>query len=519
MQNNYYFLRQLTRQIETKISGLKLMECFSQEKDELVLGFAAARGKKKNYKEFYIKAVVFPDFSCLYFTDQFERARKNSIDLFSQLLDLEVAGVRQFLNERCFAIDFEQGFSLVFKMYGNRSNIILFSNGEVIDLFHSRIVADKNLDIQSLDRSIDQSHEAFMANNQDHRKLFPTFGKLVNAHLEQEPLTWERIQKVVYQLEYPSYYLIRWQHEIHLSLLPMGEVLQEFQEPMEAINAFYVQYNKVSTLDKEKADILRKLNKEKKQTELYLKDAYQRLETIDSAIKNEEIGHILMANLHQIPERAEKADLFDFYRNQDISIKLRADLTPQKNAENFYRKAKNEKIEIEKIMENIENREELLKSLNLHIEKIEEAEHLKALRTYLKTNKLSRNTTQAISYKDLFKRFEVEGFEILVGRNAKNNDLLTQQYAYKEDLWLHARDAQGSHVLVKYKSGKKIPNSVKEAAASLAAYYSKRRNETLAPVILTQKKFVRKTKDLAEGQVIVEKEEVVMVEPKLPDNS
>ena len=518
MQNNYYFLRQLTRQIETRISGLKLMECFSQEKDELVLGFAAARGKKKNYKEFYIKAVVFPDFSCLYFTDQFERARKNSIDLFNQLIDLEVTGVRQFLNERCFAIEFEQGFSLLFKMYGNRSNIVLCGNAEVIDLFHSRIVADKNLNIDNLDRTIDQSYEAFIANNQDYKKLFPTFGKLVNAHLEQEPITWDNIQKVVHQLEHPRYYLVRWQHELHLSLLPIGEVLHEYQEPIEAINSFYVQYNKVSTLDKEKAEVLRKLNKEKKQTDLYLKDAYQRLELIDSEIKNEEIGHILMANLHQISERAEKVELFDFYRNQDITIKLRADLTPQKNAENFYRKAKNEKIEIEKIMENIESREDLLKSLNLHIEKIEEAEYLKALRNYLKANKLIRNTNQAISYKDLFKRFEVEGFEILVGRNAKNNDLLTQQYAYKEDLWLHARDAQGSHVLVKYKAGKKIPNSVKEAAASLAAYYSKRRNETMAPVILTQKKFVRKTKDLAEGQVIVEKEEVVMVEPKLPNS-
>ena len=120
-----------------------------------------------------------------------------------------------------------------------------------------------------------------------------------------------------------------------------------------------------------------------------------------------------------------------------------------------------------------------------------------------------------ITYKELFKRFEVEGFEILVGKNSKNNDILTQQYAYKEDLWLHARDATGSHVVVKYKAGKKIPNSVIEAAASLAAYFSKRRNETLAPVIVTQKKFVRKPKGLADGQVVVEKEEVVMVEPRL----
>lgn len=492
------------------------MECFSQEKDELVFGFAAARGKKKNYKEFYIKAVMFPDFACLYFNDQFERARKNSADLFDQLLDLEVTGVRQFLNERCFAINFEQGFSVVFKMYGNRSNIILFQNDEVIDLFHSKIVADKNLRISTLDRPIDQSYEAFLAQNQDYKRLFPTFGKVVNAWLEEAPVTWEKIQEVVHQLENPGYYIIRWEHQLHLSLLPVDEVIQEFQTPLDAINAFYIQYNKVSTLDKEKAEILRKLTKEKKQTELYLRDAYQRLEGVDSTIKNEEIGHILMANLHQIPERAEKAELFDFYRNQNIVIKLKPELSPQKNAEHFYRKSKNEKIEIEKIMENIESREELLRTLNRHIEKTEQAEHLKALRSYLKANKLVRNNSQAASYKELFKRFEVEGFEILVGRNAKNNDLLTQQYAYKEDLWLHARDAQGSHVVVKYKAGKKIPNTVIECAASLAAYYSKRRNETLAPVILTQKKFVRKTKDLAEGQVIVEKEEVVMVEPKMP---
>lgn len=516
VQNNYYFLRQLTRQIETKITGLKLMECFSQEKDELVFGFAAARGKNRNYKEFFIKAVVFPDFSCLYFTDQFERAKKNSIDLFNQLMDLEVTGVRQFLNERCFAINFEQGFSVVFKMYGNRSNIILFQNDEVLDLFHSKIVADKNLRVSTLDRLIDQSYEAFLSQNQDYKKLFPTFGKVVNAYLEEEPVTWQKIQEVLDKLKNPSYYIIRWEHQLYLSLIPFGEIIQEFQQPVEAINAFYILYNKVSTLDKEKAEILRKLTKEKKQTELYLKDAYQRLENVDTTIKNEEIGHILMANLHQIPERAEKAELFDFYRDKEIVIKLKPELSPQKNAENFYRKAKNEKIEIEKIVENIESREELLRNLNMHIEQIEQAEHLKALRNYLKINKLVRNSSQAVSYKDLFKRFEVEGFEILVGRNARNNDLLTQQYAYKEDLWLHARDAQGSHVVVKYKAGKKIPNTVKESAASLAAYYSKRRNETLAPVILTLKKFVRKTKDLAEGQVIVEKEEVVMVEPKIP---
>ncbi len=519
MQNNYYFLRQLTKQIETKIVGLKLMECFSQEKDELVFGFAAARGKNRNYKEFYIKAVILPDFTSLYFTDKFERARRNSVDLFEQLMDLEVTGVRQFLNERCFSIDFEQNFSIVFKMYGTRSNLILCHNQEVIELFHSRIISDKNLIINQLDREIDQSYERFLSEKQDYRKLFPTFGKVVNAQLEVGKSTWEDIQKIVNQLENPRYYLVRWEHQLHLSLLPVGEVIQEFEQPMEAMNAFYIAYNKVNTLDAEKVEVLRKLTKEKKQTEAYLQNSYQRMESLDSEVKNEEIGHILMANLHQIEERAERVELFDFYRNCNITIKLRSDLSPQKNAENFYRKSKNEKIELEKLMENIENREQLLTVINNYIENIEAAENLKILRSYLKANGLAPNTKLKIqSYRELFKRFEVEGFEILVGKNSKNNDLLTQQYAYKEDLWLHARDATGSHVVVKYRAGKKFPNTVIEAAASLAAYFSKRRNETLAPVIVTPKKFVRKPKGFNEGQVIVEKEEVVMVEPKLIQN-
>jgi predicted ribosome quality control (RQC) complex YloA/Tae2 family protein len=292
-----------------------------------------------------------------------------------------------------------------------------------------------------------------------------------------------------------------------------GEVLREFADPIEAINSFYVNYNKTDTLDKEKAVILRKLNKEKKQTEVYLQDAYARLEKVDSDIKNEEIGHILMANLHQIEDRLESVELFDFYRNQPIKIKLKSDLSPQKNAENYYRKSKNEKIEIDKLMENIESREQILKDIQQHIASIETIESIREFRNYIKTNQLQESKNPKLELHQLFKRFEVEGFEVLVGKNSKNNDLLTQQYAYKEDLWMHARDATGSHVVVKYKSGRVFPNSVIEKAASLAAYYSKRRNETLAPVIVTKKKFVRKPKGFPEGAVVIEKEEVVMVEP------
>jgi predicted ribosome quality control (RQC) complex YloA/Tae2 family protein len=106
-------------------------------------------------------------------------------------------------------------------------------------------------------------------------------------------------------------------------------------------------------------------------------------------------------------------------------------------------------------------------------------------------------------------------FDILVGKNSKSNDKLTQKHTYKEDLWLHARDVTGSHVVLKYQAGKPFPPIVIEKAASLAAFYSQGKSNSLQPVICTPKKYVRKTKNMLPGQVIVDKEEkVLMVEPK-----
>ncbi|HEY9488598.1 MAG TPA: NFACT RNA binding domain-containing protein, partial [Chryseosolibacter sp.] len=112
-----------------------------------------------------------------------------------------------------------------------------------------------------------------------------------------------------------------------------------------------------------------------------------------------------------------------------------------------------------------------------------------------------------------FHEFHLRDFRILVGKNAQNNDLLTFKHSYKEDLWLHAKDVSGSHVLIKFQAGKQFPKDVIEYAASLAAFNSKRKTDTLCPVIVTPKKFVRKRKGDPAGAVVVEREKIVMVEP------
>lgn len=521
MHQNYYFLRQLAPQLDRELRGKYFMEAFSQEKDELLLVFAEARGRHNFYKPFFLKATLRPDFASLSFPEQFDRARRNSVDLFTDLYDQKIGKVRVFENERAIGLYLENGEVLVIKLFGNRSNIVRFDEkGEVLEVFNNKLSGDLSLKIPELDRQLDQSYEAFLENEGHFEKLFPTFGKVVKEYLhprldgvESLESKWEVIQGTLQILLTPeTYYLTQLHHLLTLSLLPIGEEKNRFSEPIEALDRFHHIFSRQGTLEKERGEWLRLLQKRIKQTENYLTNSFQKLVELEEGGKNEEWGHILMANLHQIPERAERVELYDFYRDQLITIKLKKDLSPQKNAEVYYRKAKNERIEIEKLQENLDLREKDLTRLREHYTAIEAMELLRELRTYIKKNGLAPATAGA-DQGQLFRRIDFQNFVILVGRNAKNNDLLTQQYTHKEDLWLHARDVTGSHVVVKYQAGKKFPVPVIERAAQLAAWYSKRRTDSLCPVIVTPKKFVRKPKGLPAGAVVVEKEEVILVEP------
>ncbi|WP_031530086.1 NFACT RNA binding domain-containing protein [Dyadobacter crusticola] len=521
MHQNYYFLKQLAARLHQELAGKYFIEAFSQEKDELILVFAASDEEETLLTPFFIKATLTSRFACLSFPDKFDRARKNSVNLFTDFKSKKIDHVRVFKNERAFEIRFAEGNALVFKMFGNRSNLISFdSSGNVMQLFNNKLAADKALNINALDRQIDQSFPAYIRNELDHKPLFPTFGKLVNAYLteksngiEAPESRWERIQDTLQQLNSSQFFLVKVDGEPALSLLETGELIQQFTDPIEALNAFYITYIRLSGLERERAEWIRVLRKRIQQTDNYLENTFQKLVELESAVKNDEIGNIIMANLHTIPERAEVVELFDFYREAPIRIKLKKELSAQKNAENYYRKAKNEKIEIGRLNDSLAFREKERAELSVHLENIVEIDSLRELRTYIKTNQLDSKKTE-VPVSELFKRIEFMGYTILVGRNAKNNDVLTKQFASKEDLWLHAKDVTGSHVVVKNQPGKTFPAPVIERAAELAAFYSKRKNDSLCPVIYTPKKYVRKPKGLPEGAVVIDKESVIMVVAK-----
>ncbi len=116
---------------------------------------------------------------------------------------------------------------------------------------------------------------------------------------------------------------------------------------------------------------------------------------------------------------------------------------------------------------------------------------------------------------DRYRRFVVTGgFEVLAGKNARQNDELTMRVAAKDDLWFHARHVAGSHVVLRRAGRKDIPKEAIMQAAQIAAFYSDAKTQKVAPVAYTARKFVRKRKGAPAGEVVIEREEVIMVEPK-----
>lgn len=512
MFHNYFFLKRLADALDKQLTGLLLLECFSQNKDELILGFA------NEEKEFIIRANLEPNVSLLQFPEEFSRAGKNSINLFKDLIDQVVTSVEAFDYERSFVIRFINGDSLIFKMHARGANILHVHDNKVINLFRKNLSQDSSMDPNLLHKKIELTEEQFQLYNTDPLEFIPALGKETKVYLERkgfyeldESKKWKAFQNLLKELDDNPIYLV--ESPLRISLLHIDQ--NDTLDPIAAANWLYEKTVRSFYFDKEKQQVINQLKQKIRKSESYITKNKEKLTQIEDSRSPEEIANILMANLHQIQTGLSKIVLTDIYTNEPITIKLNTSLSPQKNAENYYRKSKNRHQEIDALKENIQSKEKLIDSLSRQILELDEIDTHKELRKFKKAHGFEKEK----KVRDIqlpYHEFEQDGWLIWVGKNSKANDELTLKYAKKNDLWLHAKDVPGSHVVIKEKPGQNYPEYIIEKAAGLAAANSKRKTDTLCPVIYTPKKFVRKMKGAPAGQVIVEKEEVVIVEPSSP---
>lgn len=467
---HYVCIERISFALSSILENAVLSDAFRHKEDELSLVFKL----EENYFSLSLNT------SCrqgLFQFFDYELSRSSGVQpLFESIKYKRVKQIIQSKNDRSFLLEFEQNLILLFKCYGPLSNVILFENNIANESYRSSIINDFHVQLDQLDR------------------------------LASEKLSLE-IEESKNKLSY-FVYKKNQQYEFYIEKQIEEEQGYFSYDILDAYTFFSQRYIQQYHFLKEKESLLKSLSDQIKRQEQVLYNNKTRLHYLENAINPEEIGHVIMANLHMMNKGDEKTELFDFYRNENISIKLKKELSPQDNAAQYYRKAKNRKLEIEQAYKMITQAEEKLKLLKPRLVEVQIAETKKALKQKDKIEFEQKNASG-------FKEFECDGFRIYVGRNSENNDVLTLKFAKKDDLWLHAKGVSGSHVIIKNQQKRKTPEHVIQRAAELAAYFSKSKSSGLVAVMVTEKKYVRKPKGALPGQVRVDREDVILAEPKL----
>ncbi len=238
-------------------------------------------------------------------------------------------------------------------------------------------------------------------------------------------------------------------------------------------------------------------------------------------------GDLILANLGTAKRNGSKLTVIDYFDDAtpavDIDIDENDELTEA--AEKFfkrYTKARNARDEIAKRLEAIEDGMRSAKAELANIDKSIADRDLDALRDRLGHQPIvgsSKKEKEKVSATSAVARVFIssDGFEILVGKRAKDNDQLTFKIAKSLDVWMHAADYPGSHVVIRNRDRKEIPPSTLLEAAQLAAFYSQGKAQPKAAVHYTLKKFVNKPKGSAPGLVSLASFKTILVEPEFPD--
>lgn len=230
-------------------------------------------------------------------------------------------------------------------------------------------------------------------------------------------------------------------------------------------------------------------------------------------------GDLINANIYRLERGMTKCSLEDFYSGEPREIALDARLSPAQNAQKYYTEYRKLDTAEKKLTELIRGDEEELAYLDSVLDCVSRTEsdsELAEIRRelceqgYIKASKGGERPSKKPS--EALKYHSSDGFEILVGKNNRQNDLLTLKTAKASDIWLHVKDIAGSHVIIRA-NGSALPEQTLIEAAQIAAYHSKAREGSGVPVDYVPVKFVKKPAGAKPGMVIFTNNRTLYVTP------
>jgi len=284
--------------------------------------------------------------------------------------------------------------------------------------------------------------------------------------------------------------------ETSFSPVPFAnQVGEPFDSLSYLLDTYYKDKAERDRVKQQASELIRRVENELQKNRHKLKKQEKELLATDNAEEFRQKGELLTTFLHQVPNDQDQVILDNYYTNQPITIALDKALTPNQNAQRYFKRYQKLKEAVKYLTDLIEE----TKATILYLESVETVlnqaglEEIAEIREELiQTGFIRRRQREKIQKRKKPEQYLASDGKtiIYVGRNNLQNEELTFKMARKEELWFHAKDIPGSHVVI---SGNLDPSDeVKTDAAELAAYFSQGRLSNLVQVDMIEVKKLNK---------------------------
>ncbi|HHF7059823.1 TPA: NFACT RNA binding domain-containing protein [Streptococcus mutans] len=534
-----FFLHHLTKELQEQILWGRIQKVNQPFEQELVL---TIRNNRQNYK---LLLSAHPVFGRVQLTKT-DFQNPQSPNTFTMIMRKYLQGalienIEQIENDRILEMSISNKneigdqikVTMIIEIMGKHSNIILLdkNEGKIIEsikhigftqnsyrtiLPGSRYLAPPKIQAQNPFTISDETlfeilqTEDLAANNL--QKLFQGLGRDTAAELSQRLKT-DTFKNFKLFFDSPTSPTLT---EKSFTAITFTNSQETFGSLSDLLDYFYQDKAERDRIAQQASDLIHRIQNELEKNKKKLKKQEQELQDTDKAEEFRQKGELLTTYLNQVPNNQDSVELDNYYTGQKVTIPLNKALTPSQNAQRYFKK-------YQKLKEAVKHLGSLISETKATIQYLESVDNALNQASLSEISEIREELVQTGFVKrrhreKIQKRKKPEPYLasdgktiILVGKNNLQNDELTFKMSKKGELWFHAKDIPGSHVLIK--DNLNPSDEIKTDAAELAAYFSKARLSNLVQVDMIEAKKLNKPSKAKPGFVTYKGQKTLRVTP------
>lgn len=534
-----FFLHHMTKELQDQLLFGRIQKVNQPFERELVLGI---RSNRKNYK---LLLSAHPVFGRLQLTESdFENPKfPNTYTMLMRkyLQGATIESIEQVENDRVLEITVSNKneigdhikVTLVIEIMGKHSNIILIDKNEskiIESIKHvgfsqntyrtilpgsTYIAPPKSTAFNPFTIADDKLFEVLQTNEltpKNLQTLFQGLGRDTATALSQQ-LTSNRLK------QFRSFFSSPLKPSLtpnSFSAIDFGDSIQAFSDLSTLLDYFYQEKAERDRVLQQASDLIHRVTSELDKNKKKLHKQEQELNDTETAELFRQKGELLTTYLSLVPNNKDSVELDNYYTGEKLMIKLDKALTPNQNAQRYFKKYQKLKEAVKHLTYLIDDTKQTityLESVETALNQANLSEIDDIRQELIETGFIRRRAHDKRQKRQKPAQYLASDGKtlILVGKNNLQNEEISFKLAKKGELWFHAKDLPGSHVLIK--DNLNPSDEVKTDAAELAAYYSKARLSNLVQVDMIEAKKLNKPSGAKPGFVTYTGQKTLRVTP------